>query len=65
MMMTAFLLCIYVGSSSRKAAKSLEAFNFMSSRAGLLLRAAPCPPVIPYKKKNIFDKEGWLVKEAA
>lgn len=29
MMMTAFLLCIYVGSSPRKAARSLEVFNFM------------------------------------
>ena len=29
MMMTAFLLCIYVGCSPRKAAKSLEVFNFM------------------------------------
>ena len=29
MMMAAFPLCIYVGSSTRKAAKSLEVFNFM------------------------------------
>ena len=43
MMMTAFLLCIYVGSSPRKAAKSLEVFNFMFHG---LLGESPCHTTI-------------------
>ena len=43
MMMTAFLLCIYVGSSPRKAAKSLEVFNFMFHG---LLGDSPCHTTI-------------------
>ena len=42
-MMTAFLLCIYVGSSPRKAAKSLEVFNFMFHG---LLGESPCHTTI-------------------
>lgn len=43
MMMTAFLLCIYVGSSPRKAAKSMEVFNFMFHG---LLGESPCHTTI-------------------
>ena len=43
MMMTAFLLCIYAGSSPRKAAKSLEVFNFMFHG---LLGDSPCHTTI-------------------
>ena len=43
MMMTAFLLCIYVGCSPRKAAKSLEVFNFMFHG---LLGTSPCHTTI-------------------
>jgi len=43
MMMAAFLLCIYVCSSPRKAAKSLEVFNFMFHG---LLGDSPCQATI-------------------
>ena len=42
-MMTAFLLCIYVGCSPRKVAKSLEVFNFMLHG---LLGDSPCHTTI-------------------
>lgn len=43
MMMAAFLLCIYVGSSPRKAAKSLEVLNFMFHG---ILGDSPCHTTI-------------------
>ena len=74
MMMTAFLLCIYVGSSPRKAAKSLEVFNFMFHG---ILGDSPCHTTIrtwlakmgldaiKHKKDRTLDEAYAIIMDAS